>query len=166
MKKPEKRSLENNRIKQKPRQGVVFQIMVDNYYYYGQVLTHGVCGFFDWRSSCPIQDISLLLTLPVLFRICVYPNAFSEGKWAIVGKIPIRDGLLPLPFEYIYHEFGTPEFELYNPNNGEIRQATKEECRDLECCSVWAYNHVEDRLIDHYANRPCIWLKERDTLFL
>ena len=145
--------------------GDVFQITVERRYYYGQVLTRGVCAFFDWQSTCPVQDLSRLSVCPVLFTVCVYPRAFSGGDWTIVGKMPVREGLLPLPMEYIHHKYGSPEFELYDPNSGEIRKATKEECRGLESAAVWEAHHVEDRLEDYYAGRPCVWLKEAEELF-
>lgn len=151
--------------KQRPVLGDVFQIKVNDQYYYGQVLIRGVYAFFDFHSNDPIDDLSVLNNCPILFQVCVYADVITRGVWTIVGKIPVREGLLPLMPEFIYHKDGLPEFELYNPNNGEIHPATKEECKGLELCSVWDSNHVTDRLLDYYANRPCVWLKERNELF-
>lgn len=51
------------------------------------------------------------------------------------------------------------QFSIYNPNNGEIIRATKEECSGLERSAVWEPEHVEDRLIDHFENRPNKWVE-------
>ena len=46
------------------------------------------------------------------------------------------------------------QFELYNPNTGEVTKATREECEGLETCAVWEAYHVESRLRDHYNGVP------------
>lgn len=56
-------------------------------------------------------------------------------------------------------------FELYDPNTGSTKPSTKEEVRGLERVSVWAQNHVEDRIRDYYNNVPCQWLQKDRELF-
>lgn len=37
------------------------------------------------------------------------------------------------------------QFELYNPNTGEVTKATGEKCEGLETCAVWEAHAVEKR---------------------
>lgn len=151
--------------RQRATKGSIIQLHVNGYYYYGQILIMGNCSFFDYRSTTPLEDLWILLERPVLFTICVYRDVISSGCWPKVGKLPIRDDLLPLKMKYIHHDYGSLEFELYNPNTGEVFPSSKEECRGLECCAIWDQNHVEDRLSDYYSGAPCIWLEKDRTLF-
>ncbi|WP_370789238.1 MULTISPECIES: hypothetical protein [Bacteroides] len=51
------------------------------------------------------------------------------------------------------------QFELYNPNTGEVTKATREECEGLETCAVWEAHAVEERIIDHYNGVPIFWVE-------
>jgi hypothetical protein len=42
---------------------------------------------------------------------------------------------------------------------GVVRSATRAECVGLERCAVWAPEHVEDRLRDHFRGRPNKWVE-------
>jgi hypothetical protein len=44
-------------------------------------------------------------------------------------------------------------------DEGNIRDATREETEGLEPAAVWEPEHIADRLEDHYAGRPNRWLK-------
>lgn len=135
------------------------------YYCYAQILAHGNLAFFDYRSKGHIETLSILNNCNLLFIICVYKDIITQGYWLKVGKLPIREELQVAPMQYIYHKFDKLQFELYDPNTGEIRPSTKEECRGLERCAVWDKHHVEDRLRDYYNGVPCIWLKEDYEIF-
>lgn len=158
-------NLENNHKRQKATQGSIIQIQARGYYYYAQILSHGYCVFFDYQSVSPIDNISRLLDCPELFTICVYSDVISSGSWPKIGKLKIREDCQPLRMQYIYHNYEPYAFEIYNPNTGEIRPSTKEECRGLECCAVWDKHHIEDRLSDYYEGKPCLWLEDHYRLF-
>ena len=66
---------------------------------------------------------------------------------------------------FIQDALNPTNFELYNPNTGEIVPITKNEIIGLERAAVWDKNHVEDRVRDFYNNVPCVWLENDRELF-
>ena len=149
----------------KERIGDIIEIHVHGKYYcYAQIIPNAQYAFFDFKKDEPLRDFSILDNCKILFVICVYRYVLKEGIWRIVGNNSIREDLLSVRMKYIYDKH-KDKFQLYNPETGEITPATKEMARGLERCSVWGDNHVEDRLYDHYLNRPCIWLKEEYDLW-
>jgi hypothetical protein len=50
----------------------------------------------------------------------------------------------------IYTERGGKSFE---------KDATLEECKQLECAAVWSANHIIDRLNDHFSGKPNKWVE-------
>ena len=153
-------------IRQRRVVGAVMEINIDDeYYVYAQSYPHSQEVVFDYRSSEPLEDLSVLLSAKQLFRITVYRRVIGSGYWKKVGKLPLREDLLPVQMEYIYHKFDNIQFEIYNPETGKVTPATKEECRGLEEAAVWDYGAISERIRDHYNGVPCIWLKQKDELF-
>lgn len=137
----------------------------NKYYCYAQIIQTKSLAFFDFRCKERVSKLKILETTSILFVLKVYFDIITQGHWIKVGKLPIREELQVAPMQYIYHKFDKSQFELYDPNTGEIRPSTKEECRGLERCAVWDEHHVEDRLRDYYNGAPCIWLKEDYEIF-
>lgn len=154
-------------IRQRITPGAILEINVCGMYYcYAQIMNNKESyAFFDLKSKIRLTDLTILQRSQILFIIGVYDNVVTQGQWLKVGKLPIREELHVLPKEFIYHKFDKLQFELYDPNTGEIRPSTKEECRGLERCAVWDKHHIEDRLRDYYNGVPCIWLKEDYEIF-
>ena len=153
-------------IRQKRVVGAVMEINIDDkYYVYAQSYPHTQEVIFDYRSKEPLKDLSVLLSAKQLFRVTVYRRVIGSGYWKKVGKLPLREDLLPVQMEYIYHEFDNIQFELYNPATGKVTPATKDECRGLEEAAVWDYGAIIDRIRDYYNGVPCIWLNEEHELF-
>jgi len=137
----------------------------DKYYVYAQSYPHTQEVIYDYRSKEPLKDLSVLLSAKQLFRVTVYRRVIGSGYWKKVGKLPLREDLLPVQMEYVYHKYDNIQFELYNPATGKMTPATKEECRGLEEAAVWDYGAISERIRDHYNGAPCIWLKQKDELF-
>lgn len=129
------------------------------YYNYAQILEQGLAFFDIHTKTKDLSDLNILLRTPVLFIIEVYNYIITKGRWLKVGKLPIRDDLKNPPLQYIQDSW-TKKFSLYHPLTGEITPATEKQAEGLERASVWDYNHVEDRLRDHYAGRKCEWLDD------
>ena len=86
-----------------------------------QLLENGI-AFFDIYTKDPeLEDLSILLEKPVLFIVSVYRDVISTGLWLKVGKLPIREDLKILPMQCIQDALNETQFELYNPNTGEVR---------------------------------------------
>ncbi len=148
--------------KQRITEGAILEINIDNQYYvYAQILTKGLgYAFFDLKSKLKIQDLTILQKANILFIVTVYNDIITQGIWVKVGKLPIRNNLLVQPMKYIQDIQNPNNFELYNPNTGEIKKATREQCVGLECAAVWEANHVVDRIRDYYLGRSNIWVEQ------
>ena len=150
-------------IRQKITTGAILEIKIENQYYvYAQILNkgHGV-AFFDFKINEKLTDLSVLETAKTLFILTVYDNVITNGHWLIVGKLGIRNEFKKLPMKFIQDKLNPKHFELYNPDSGKITKATKEQCIGLERASVWAANHVEDRIRDHYLGVTNVWLQHQ-----
>ena len=138
------------------------EINIDNeYFVYAQSYPHNMEIIFDFRSKEPLKDLSVLLSAKQLFRVVVYRWVIGSGYWKKVGKLPLREDLLPIEKQYIYHKFDKIKFEIVTPGASLEHWATpstKEECVGLERCAVWADNHIIDRVRDYYNNVPCVWM--------
>jgi hypothetical protein len=148
--------------KQRIIEGAILEISIENQYYvYAQILTKGLgYAFFDYKTNDKLIDFPILEQSKILFILTVYDSVITQGEWQKVGKLKIRDELKTLPMEYIQDTINPERFDLYNPNTGEILKATMEQCEGLECAAVWAANHVEQRIIDHYLGVPNITLQK------
>ena len=147
--------------RQKITIGSVLEINIENQYYvYAQILTKSECVFFNFRSEITISDLKLLDNSEVLFYLAIYNDVITKGKWLKVGKLPVRDNFKILPLNFIQDIQNTDNFELYNPNTGEIVKATREKCEGLEYAAVWEANHVEDRIRDYYLGVSNVWVEQ------
>jgi hypothetical protein len=140
----------------------ILEINIQNQYFvYAQILKKSLgYAFFDYKTKNKITDFEVLRHANVLFILKVYNDIVNHGKWIKVGKLSIRKDLLELPMEFIQDIQNPNNFELYNPNNGEITPATKEQCIGLECCAVWEAEHVESRIADYYKGKQNIWVEQ------
>jgi len=113
-------------------------------------------AFFDSRTDLFVSP-GEVLSKPVLFRIAVHKAAWSTGRWPRVAKVAVPDALLvPVPM-FIQDRLNPEQFQIYL--DGSMRPATRAECGGLERAAVWDPEHVEDRLRDHYAGRPNVWVE-------
>ena len=163
MNKQQKKNLVINPTKrQRITEGSILEINIENQYFvYAQILKEGLgYAFFDFQSCERLLDFSILNEAKVLFIVLVYDNVITKGLWVKTGKLAIREELNELPMKFIQDSQNLNNFELYNPNTGEISKATKEQCLELECAAVWEANHVEDRIRDYYNCKPNIWVEQ------
>lgn len=146
--------------KQKRVRGSILEIKLDNgMYAYAQDLDVDIL-FFDIYLASPINDIKVLMNKQPLFFLGVYNDVITQGKWLKVGSLPIKSEYENVPLKFIQDSINPSNFELYNPNTGEILSATKEQCEGLECAAVWESEHVEDRIKDYYSGRVNQWVEQ------
>lgn len=162
LKNGEKHHKRNEGMKRQQRTiGSILSIdLEDGYYNYAQILEFGIAFFDIHVKESKLVSLDSLLEKPILFIVEVYNDVITRGRWVKIGKLPIRKDLEILPMEFIQDALNPQNFELYNPRTGEIIPSTREECEGLERSAVWDSNHVEDRLRDYYAGRPCIWVEQ------
>lgn len=131
----------------------------NGYYNYAQIVENSIVFFNIYTKDPELEDLSILLEKLVLFILEVYRDVISTRLWLKVGKLPIREDPKILPMQCIQDGLDETQFELYNPNTGEVTQATGEECEGLETCAVWEAHAVEERIIDHYNGVPIFWVE-------
>ena len=131
----------------------------NGYYNYAQIVENSIVFFNIYTKDPELEDLSILLEKLVLFIREVYRDVISTRLWLKVGKLPIREDPKILPMQCIQDGLDETQFELYNPNTGEVTQATGEECEGLETCAVWEAHAVEERIIDHYNGVPIFWVE-------
>jgi hypothetical protein len=99
-----------------------------------------------------------LFTHSPLFRVAVNKSAWVTGRWRKLATLEVPDAILAPAPKFIQDKLNPSNFQLYV--GGEIRPATRSECEGLERASVWDPEHVEQRLRDHFAGVPNVWVEQ------
>ncbi len=146
--------------RQKRTVGSILEIDLENGHYgYAQIINDDIM-FYDMYANSKVSDIKILEDKRPLFFLGVYDDVVTKGRWEIVGKLPIKDEHKIVPNKFIQDSLNPKNFELYNPNTGEISPSKREEVEGLECAAVWEAEHVEDRLRDYYNGKPNVWVEQ------
>lgn len=127
----------------------------DGLHGYGRYL-ESVFAFYDCFSNDDVA-ISKIIGSKVLFKLWVMDYATKKGRWPVIGNVPLEECMKEKPKFYKQDPI-TKKLYIYVDCINDI-PATREECEGLECAAVWDPEHVEDRLRDFLAGRPCKWLK-------
>jgi hypothetical protein len=125
---------------------------------YAQVAAEPLIVFF---KGCFANDLTPeeIDGLPVLCRLWVANHAITRGRWSVIGRTALAPENQKEPFFYKQDAI-TGHLALYHSSfasTGWERAASLAECEALECAAVWEPEHVEDRLRDHYEERPNKW---------
>lgn len=126
---------------------------------YGQLLDKNSVAIFNINTNIDLT-LENILSADCLFIIAVYSNVIASGRWQKIFNADLREEFQILPFKFIQDSHNLDSYELYNPNNGDIIKTDKKSCLGLECSAVWAAEHVESRVIDHFAGRQNIWVQK------
>ena len=94
------------------------------------------------------------MTLPFLW---VMKSAHSQGRWLKVGSSELSADLLSPVLRYNQDPI-RPNLIRLTYDGCQGPSATVSDCDGLECAAVWSACHVEDRLRDHFSNRPNKWV--------
>ena len=140
--------------------GAVLKVPLgDGWHAYAWTLPEINFALFDLRADADVP-LTKVVTHPIAFRVGVNGSAYLGGRWLRVGKVtPPPAVLAPVP-TFIQDPI-TGAFSIYLA--GDIRPATRAECVGLERCAVWAPEHVEERLRDHFTGRGNKWVESLDA---
>lgn len=135
----------------------------DGSYTLARVLTFPLVAFHGQRYPSAIApDIDEVGRTPVIFTLLVMRHAITSGRWPVIGRRPLSPDLLAPP-PFFKQDLISGKLSIYQevPELAPLyeRPATLLEVQGLECCAVWEPEHVEDRLRDHFAGRPCVWVE-------
>jgi hypothetical protein len=145
---------------QKRMVGSILQIdLKDGSHSYAIVLQKASIAVFNIKAKENVA-ISDILDREILFIVAVYNNAITSGRWRKIGKAFVDDRFKTLPLKFIQDSINPEIFEIYDPNTGQTRGATKDQCKNLECAAVWEAVHIESRIIDYFSGQENVWLKQ------
>lgn len=143
------------------KEGAFFEIVLPNgKFSYGRILPKANYAFYDIYEYQRITDIEKIQAKEILFIISVYKFAITKGRWKQIGSKELESKLQVLPLKFIEDKLHPGHFEIYNSNTGETEPVTKDKCLGLERAAVWEPEHVEERIIDHFEQRPNKWVEQ------
>jgi len=124
----------------------------DGSFSFGQLLEDPLVGFYNINSNSEDIDIKNIVEADFLFKVWVMNYTIEDGIWEVIGHQSLSEELLEEAKFYKVDPI-SKAFSIYWGNGNEIK-ATPTECVNLERAAVWESNHIENRLQDHFANRP------------
>lgn len=137
--------------------GDVFEIdLGDGAFGYGRVLHGETAAFYDLHVEAT-PDLDTVLSAGVLFRIGVMRYAFSKGIWRKLGHRPLNPEL-EKPIIWFRQDALNKRLFIHEQDGCET-PATFDEVEGLERLAGWDPEHLVDRLRDHFAGRPNVWLE-------
>ena len=137
--------------------GDIVQIeLEDGRHVYGQVLVHPYLAVYDYPTTDD-ADPTDVVSRPILFIVAVYDRALNGRTWPTVGKAP--DGASITVPDFFTQDMFNPQSCKIIDVGGTMRSVPPEECEGLERAAVWEAVHVQERIRDHYAGRPNVYLK-------
>jgi hypothetical protein len=126
----------------------------DGTHTYARMLSHSpYLAVYDARRSDDAVDVEQIVRSPVLFVVAVSAAAYRSGRWQRVGWVPPLAAAVAIP-EFFRQDIFDPQQCQVVDHLGRERTATPQECVGLERDAVWAAEHIEERVRDHYQNRP------------
>lgn len=138
---------------------IVKIILADKSHSYAIILHNASVGVFNIKTTADIL-VSDILDADILFIVAVYNSAITSGRWQKIGKTKLDDRFTTLPLQFIQDQTNPASIEIYDPNTGLARKASKEECLHLERAAVWEAAQVESRILDHFNATGNVWVKQ------
>lgn len=133
----------------------------DGWFGFGRKLA-SVWAFYDFRTQVEVSAEEVLKQ-PVLFKVWAGERAgLEKGLWRLLGHVPLtEEECQPVPF-FKQDILDPSHIAIYMSDSPGLDSekeeipATWEDIQGLENVMVWS-SHLEDRLRDHFAGRPCKW---------
>lgn len=142
--------------------GMVFRINLheNDMYAYGQVTTDKYYVFFDHYDIkdqwTPIEEI---IKKPIIFNAIVFNWVLKDGIWEVLGVWPVKEEHKTFPKRFRYYGGSyilTDGGEYWL--NGE--KCSREKTFGHEPDIIVENTMTEQRLRDHFANRPCYFTEK------
>ncbi len=129
---------------------------------YARIVSKSELAFYDRLVKGGSSCAETMYGAPIAFVISVMNSAVRSGRWKIVGKQPLEPEFAQ-ERRYFIHDALTGQYSVYDGVTGDIHPSSAELCAGLERAAVWDAEHVEDRLRDHFAGRPNVWLTQMNS---
>lgn len=141
------------------QEGAIVKIPYDaEHHTYGRLLFNPYIAVYDCRTNSDEFSMEEIVSKETIFTVAVHIDAVKRGRWLKIGHIPLKPNELEIPERYIQDIGNSERFRIIN-FMGEIRESSREECKNLERAAVWAPEHIENRILDHYEGRPNKWVE-------
>jgi hypothetical protein len=135
----------------------------EGWFGYGRKLLGSVWAFYGFRSQAEITPEEVLKH-PALFKVWADEwNGIKNRKWKIIEHVPLtEEESRPVPF-FKQDILDPTHIAIYMSDSPGLDSekeeipATWEQIQGLENMMIWSSSHIEDRLRDHFAGRPCKW---------
>ncbi|HTJ67835.1 MAG TPA: hypothetical protein VL551_09930 [Actinospica sp.] len=115
--------------------------------------TRAEFAFYEGGTAVSEEDGRAALEREPLFIVGVYRMAYSKGRWGtMLFKVPTEQ--LPAIPPMFRQDQLNPQNLFIDDHLGNSRRATPEEIKGLEPNAVWAAEHVESRIADHWRGVP------------
>ena len=128
--------------------GSIVKIPLENgFWTYARILEDDF-AFYDAKTDKDLE-ISEIIEKPVIFISAVYDRAVTQGFWEKISKpiLPLESHFL-VPQSKFKIDIFTKKYQIIDENAK--REATAQECENLEPWIIWTHDTMEQRLIDHY----------------
>ena len=140
-------------------QGTVIKIPIgDGFHCYGRLLTKPTWEVFDYRTKENATDIERITSQTVLFTICIHTASINQSDWEVVGRSRGEDLDARIPLQFSQNRSDPTDCKVLDRFDN-FFPATIEDCRGLERIVNWDPHHVVDRIRDHYAGVPNVWVE-------
>lgn len=141
------------------QEGAIVKIPYEKEHHtYGRLLFDPYIAVYDFRTDSDEHSLEEIVSKETLFTVAVHNDAVTKGRWFKIGRMPLKANELEVPERFIQVIGNSERFRIIN-FMGEMRESSREECKNLERAAVWAPEHVEDRVLDYYADRPNKWVE-------
>jgi hypothetical protein len=149
----------NKEKRQRFLAGAIVKIpMGDGFHTYGRLLVSPFVEIYDFRTRDEVIDLEMILAKPVLFTLSVHKSALYPGEWEIIGKLPFDEKEVKIPLHFWQNDSDLMDCQLKDRFDN-FYPATIKDCRGLERIVNWDPHHVVDRIRDHYAGVPNVWVE-------
>jgi len=137
--------------------GALFKIPLDGDFAYGVMLSrfpymafYGKDVSFD-EYGAPVED--------PLFTVAVSKISFSAGRWGSPIRVLPEGGVAAIPKFFWQSPVSKADCKIIDPVARRKMPALPGDCLDMERDAVWSPEHIESRIIDHYAGRKNIYVE-------
>jgi hypothetical protein len=93
-----------------------------------------------------------------LFKVMVMDRAIKSFRWPVIGHVELPPVWLH-PVKFYKQDALHPERLFIKWSDGTEIPTDLQGIERLEKAAIWDPEHVEDRIMDHFAGRPNRWLK-------
>lgn len=129
---------------------------------YARIVSQSELAFYDRLVKGKSSSFETMYGEPIAFVISVMNSAVRSGRWKIVDNKPLEPELAQ-ERRYFMRDVLTGQYAIYYSVTGDIYPSSAELCANLERAAVWDAEHVEDRLRDHFARRPNVWVTQMNS---